>query len=691
MYCDNCGAELREDARFCPRCGTRFVTGEENVTEDVHAKKIKQAREETYKDRFVYDDNPAVSANGTGRKSKNKLIIILPSVIAGLIAVTAIVFVIVSLNTGITADKAYQKYFQVLENDREKVVAFEKESGANGVAVTDINSSGVPDVLYITKDEEDSDSFSLHSVLDNGKDFETDNDVSFTGPFSKGDVIFQTEGDKSIYILSGNNLRKLEYIKDGGKYVLRIEVLATRTYDEETDEYTYFVFYDTGESIEVSKNDYDAYIAERCKDHVTIILSTLSDEELKNIFPDAADNISDSCDEAIEKLKKDKDIAPVGQDNTDPEQSDDNAPVIQPTEVPEEKNKGFVCGGNLVEYNDVVYYVDDNGLWKKEPGADSKLLHECSAKNLATDGKEIYYGVFHETVSFSVGKTKVSNEQYDLYLYDLKTGTNEKVVSFNECGKPICAVEDIVYYTDYPDGSNQNRAGLSQYLYSYDKSTEEKVKICDGAHLVDTYNGKIFYRALMAAGGNYGVHQIHCYDTATGESEIISDDNVLSFKVIADKLYYEITSFSDFKGDAASNQIQIYSYDISSGETKKLFEKNAQIKDILFYDDQYIFFSEKDALIRYSIEKNEEETIPPYILDGSNPEAVWHFNNETLLAAKNESGRLYKMDDDSMEVTGRTDSFVWRTVATMKDNMVFTVDKGDNNFYFYTISLHEIK
>ena len=414
MYCDNCGATLREDARFCPKCGTRFVAGEENITEDVRAKKMNQVHGDAYKDRFAYDGNTAGSANGTVRKSKKKLMIILSSVIVGLIAVAVIVFIIVSRNTGITADKAYKKYFQILDNEREKVVAFEKESGANGVAVTDINSSGVPDVLYITKDEEDSESFSLHSVLDNGRDFETDNDVNLTGAFSKGNVIFQTEAEKSIYILSESNLRKLEYIKDGGgKYVVRIEVLAKRVYDEETDEYTYFVFTETGESKEVSRNDYDAYIADICKVHVTIILSTLSDEELKKIFPDVDDNISDSCDEAIEKLKKDKDIAPVGQDHTDSEKSDDKAPDVQPTEAPEEKNKGFVCNGCLVEYNDVVYYVDDNGLWKKESGAERELLHECSAKNLATDGKVIYYGVFNETVSFSIGKTKVNNEQYD--------------------------------------------------------------------------------------------------------------------------------------------------------------------------------------------------------------------------------------------------------------------------------------
>ena len=359
----------------------------------------------------------------------------------------------------------------------------------------------------------------------------------------------------------------------------------------------------------------------------------------------------------------------------------------------EEKDWNFVHDHQLVEYDDVVYYVDNEGLWKKESGSDSKLLSEGSATNLATDGRVIYYGVFNEEVPYLYGKQEmtINVNQYDMYRYDLKTGKNEKLTSFIEAGRPICSVDDIVYYTDYSDDFDGNAAGLAQGLRSYNMSTGEKKYICDGAHLVDSWNNKIFYRTIMAAGGGYGVHQIHCYDTKTGKSETISEDNVVSFEVISGKLYYIISSFSDFSGDEASNQIWIYAYDISSGKTKKLFEKTARINDIKFYDDKFICYTSEDSLIRFDLANEKEEKIPSDILDGYTPEVVGHYKNETLLASEDDSGRLYLMDDDSMKIIARSESFSWRTVLAINDKIAFTVDKDDNNYYFYTISLHKLE
>ena len=677
MYCDNCGQELREGAKFCPKCGARFSDRNEYTAH------MDREVQENDSDSIQNQTENSVSKGKDNKKPKWILYLIIA--ICAVAALFAAVMFFLTMNSGMTPQKAYKKYYKVLENDKSKVVEFEKEKGANGVAITDINNTGIPDVLYITNNSEDgTDKLYLHTLMDNEKDIEIDMDEELSGSIGESNTIFRIREDSAIYLRNEYGLSRITYsIDDSGTRVILTEILAKRTLDEESGEYVYMILTDSEYLESVSEKEYNKYIDDICSQDVTIIITTLSDEELNKVFPTVDDSIADSCDDAIYKLKN-NDITLVGADITEP--SDEVASKADQTEAPKEKVGDFVKDDSLVAFDDVLYYVDENGLWKKEHDSDAELLYECSAFNLTTNGQVIYYGVYNETVDYQYYSQTIPTYQYDMYRYDLNNGTNEKLTSFIEAGRPICAVGDIVYYTDYSDDFDGNRAGLSMGLRSYNMSTGEKNYIVDGAHLTAYGNGKIFYRQIMAAGGGFGVHQIYCYDTATGDYEMITDDNAMSFKVVGDKLYYEIRYYEG--NSDTSYQTFVRSYDIDTGETDDLFEATemTQVED---YDDKYIIYKKENTFYRLDIATGGQELLSSEF-DGT-PYSAMHFGNQTVFLTDFRSSYLYVMDDESMEIVARSDYFDWQSILAVYNNTAYYTYSDNNNYYFKSVKIIELK
>lgn len=348
-------------------------------------------------------------------------------------------------------------------------------------------------------------------------------------------------------------------------------------------------------------------------------------------------------------------------------------------------SNNYVMGDRLVEYDNVVYYTDNEGLWKKEPNSESELLEECSALHLATNGQVIYYGAYNKTEKYTpYDNQQTEIRQYDMYKYDLKSGSNDIVTSFIADGKPICAIGDIVYYTDFKDDFDGNMAGIAEGIRSYNISTGEKDYICDGAFLVDSYDGKIFFRTIMAAGGGYGVHQIHLYNTETGKSEIISKDNVTNFKVISGKLYYVIDNHLDF--DNSDNKISVCCYDISSGKTQVLLEKSDKTGNLQAYDDKFAIYSlDSQKHYRINLETGKEEDISMSAFDGETPNSVFRCNDKTVFFTGNNTMHIFALNDDSTEPRGEKESIYCSTIIDVKDNIVFYDESDGNNYYLFSI------
>ena len=351
MFCDNCGQELREGAKFCPKCGTRFEKNNEYVP------KLDREVQDTYSDRFEYRDNRAMNAVPEGKsKKKHNWVLYLIAVLCAAVAVFAAVMIFLTMNSGMTPQKAYKEYYKVLESEKSKIVGFEKEKRANGVVITDINNTGIPDLLYITSDGEDgSGNLYLHTLMDNEMDIEIDSDEELSGAFGDSDTIFRINEDSAIYLRNEYGLSRITYsIDDAGTRVILTEMLAKCTFDEESGEYVYMILTDSGYLESVSEKEYNKYIEDICNQDVSIIITSLSDEELNKAFPSIDDNLSDSCDRVTDKLKN-NDIAPVGSVNTEP-----TSKVIPETQPPTEAPKIYdVDPSDLPEsLYSFIYYFD---------------------------------------------------------------------------------------------------------------------------------------------------------------------------------------------------------------------------------------------------------------------------------------------------------------------------------------------
>ena len=669
MKCNHCGATVREGALYCPICGRPVENSSYHPSEHP-----------------AYDRPAAGGRDGHHRPSEPprhsnsvKWIVAGISVLTVLVIMATVIFVAFRMNEGMSQKKAYKKYIQIIQKNRDSITEYENANDRNSTAFVDINDSGIPDVLYITQDDSESRPY-LHCVTDGERDVEVDEEESLTGELDPEYTLFQHKGETTIYIKTKDKLYRLVTGKDdSGKTQLQKEILAQRIYDETTEEYSYFIL-DSGELKEVTEKEYTVYIASVCDKEITIILTTLSDDELQKEFPHTIEDISEKQDETIKRLKED--IVPVGDSSTPDSAASRSQEATE--EKAEEKDRNFVHDHYLVEYDDVVYYADDDGLWKKEADSESEKLVSCSATNLATDGQIIYYGVYNKTVSRTYYSSKIENYQYDMYKYDLITGANEKLMSFVEAGKPICAVGDTVYYTDFPDDFDGNMAGLAQGICSYNTATGEKKYLCDGAHLTASYGGKIFYRQIMAAGGNMGVHQIHCYDTKTQTSKEISEDNVMNFKVIGDKLYYAIiTEFG--AGTEAASQYKLCCYDIATEETTVLRE----LEDLKDFDDKYAIGAKQQKIRRFDLSSGEYDLISLSGFIGNDTSVIRDNDTTYCFAGSNTHQTVYAISDDasSADTLG---NLRCQYVLAVKDRKAFYIDPSDQNYYFYHIDYQKL-
>lgn len=349
--------------------------------------------------------------------------------------------------------------------------------------------------------------------------------------------------------------------------------------------------------------------------------------------------------------------------------------------------EGFVCGKYLVERGGAVYGVDSNGLWKSEDGGAPEYLAQHSSTNLATDGTVVYYGVLADSSKASMGIRR-----YDMYAYDLKTGSDKKIMSFNECGEPICAVGDLIYYADYTAeeaGDPMAQVERAHSLWSYNQATGERKYITGGASMIHTYEGKIFYRDIMAAIPSGNTHRINCYDTATGQIKEISDPRVRSFKIFAGKVYYN--TLTERSGNYS---VSVGCYDIGADSAEVLFEKSSSSYiDIEDYDGKYIIYSlgsgKVSSFCRVSVADKEEVTIPlPYA--GTASEAL-RDDDRTIFYTDYYSGRIFTLPDDATDVANSQKNYTWRKLLLLNEDTAFAVSNSGNNFYEYLIECVKIR
>ena len=341
---------------------------------------------------------------------------------------------------------------------------------------------------------------------------------------------------------------------------------------------------------------------------------------------------------------------------------------------------GFALGRNIVEYNGTVYYADNTGLWAND--GEDRLLYDCSAYCLATDGKVIYFGVFNtEESGYSKDAgTTLSWRQYDMYEYDLETENCEKVMSFVAQGQPVCRIDNKIYYTDYKEDFNGFMVELSPSLYSYDVETGEKEMLVeDKTATLALVGHKLFYRRITGAVG-MGIGKLECYDIDADTDTVIGDGDIISFKAIGNSVYY--TTY-EYKDSQTSNRL--YRYDIADDSYTQLLEEEGGNVNFQYFDDEYVIYSSgssyKNAeMYRYDI-KNDETELMSDIWDAECKSPFYRDDHKLICSA---DGGLLVLDEndtsDIYEVSCPED----RLAAVYHRNAYLA---AGNNIYTYEIEI----
>lgn len=161
MKCNKCGTILKNGSRFCPECGNAVRNESHYPSEYPMDEQLQPSGSDADPNRY-YQNRPPVPPQ---RGNAVKWIVAGISVLTVLVILATVVFVVMRLNSGMTTKKICKKYIQVIEQQKDNIAQYENENDSNGVAFVDLNESGVPDVLYITK-EKSTDRPYLHCVTD---------------------------------------------------------------------------------------------------------------------------------------------------------------------------------------------------------------------------------------------------------------------------------------------------------------------------------------------------------------------------------------------------------------------------------------------------------------------------------------------------------------------------------------------
>ena len=343
--------------------------------------------------------------------------------------------------------------------------------------------------------------------------------------------------------------------------------------------------------------------------------------------------------------------------------------------------------GIVVEFDDIVYYADQNGLWKDDGKGNGELLCKCIAGTIASDGNIIYYSVYNgESTAYC---EELGQEtfwyQYDLYSYDLKTSSNKKLTSFIAKGSPICVYNNKLYYTDFPDDFTGYTVGKSQNLYSFDLNTQRKEFITTGVSTVQAHKNMIFYKALNAAGGNSAVY---CYDMKTGRSNPVTDNSTLTFNVIDDKIYctsikYITNSDSAVTGTTAC----AHEYNLTDNTVKEIFSKSSEMGiDIKYIDNEFLYYYDHSASCGYRVKLSNNETTPI-------GDAIMQIKTEdsAVCVIRNDNGLFYpntilgEIKDNENHLTAYNKVFndVYQILLIHNNRAYIFPDSG--NSYFYDI------
>ena len=548
MYCRNCKNELREGAKFCPKCGTRIIN------EDIatHAVQEEFVNTNSNRDHSEYSNhsesiytaqenrNHYAADTTLQRSKKRKLFAILASV-AGLIVIASLVIVIFMINSSKSSQnyvKTFKVYKDELQQAKEDIDNYADHVNTDNrklVTVYDVFTTQSPSLVYVVEGKDnynndipvirvcDTKDDAIHCVYESTVDYSPVENICLLKDSQTGNVYLFSDSElpKSGNVVIYSLYMDHNEIKQDEK--CRLSYLCS-TDNEDEYEYQYFI-----DKNNVSKEDYQAQLNEYIDMiDTTIVSGKTAVGGLKyDYFNDTA-SVSMSYDDAIEYLN-------TGISGTTPDEIVPKKALIESTDdyvEPTESPKVYDIDPSdlpedLTEFLQVFTNSYTSGENYKTRAFDCKdislsnsALVNCIVRNPTCVNPSLYPG----------GKVSTTFESYVDPLGEFQGGTLEYPKD-----KLIWVLKNI-FHIGEKDAYDMLQSALDNYtdLYEYEKDGE-----------------MYLYRSI---GGVGGPGYVVAYDTVRFDGEkyyIIYDQAFERSSVnIESSEYYVEVSLDEIGGES---------------------------------------------------------------------------------------------------------------------------------------------
>lgn len=198
MYCDHCGNQLRDGAKFCNKCGASIdvnaIQQESRIPTNETIQNDNISSSAAYQE--TVDNHP--NADDQTKSKKKKLIPVIASV--SLILVVCIVLLLI-LNVFGDNNALYKAYIKELNEHYNEIAYAEMYDEQKYVSLCDVYGDSKPELIYWTsQDNSYKTKQNMHIVTyengDTKKLFELDSEH-----FIRFFTLFHTENDDTLYML----------------------------------------------------------------------------------------------------------------------------------------------------------------------------------------------------------------------------------------------------------------------------------------------------------------------------------------------------------------------------------------------------------------------------------------------------------------------------------------------------------
>lgn len=148
MYCDKCGQQLRDGAKFCNKCGNAVIVEKQEDHKAINRSLSNQSVKPTE----IEPHHPIVLKEQTSsdKDTGKKKIIIIAGICCGVLLIGVIAFLLI-LNMPKTNISIYQGYVQSLSKAHDEIKACEEDTSGQSIAIVDMNGTDTDDIIFVTR------------------------------------------------------------------------------------------------------------------------------------------------------------------------------------------------------------------------------------------------------------------------------------------------------------------------------------------------------------------------------------------------------------------------------------------------------------------------------------------------------------------------------------------------------------